>query len=265
MCNAISSSRELMRVCRNSDDYGRGYHGCQQEHIFNNVFNSVLTSQLNLIPDGDMFMTAAQAPHYHVVLRALMPGPVLLSDKPNEHDMAVLDRIHGWGTDNHGKLDQVVVKTAHAIQPIPNRIFEARKSEWGDRALKGFVNLDEGRSIIAFWNVNREHGQTHDSLSVADVFESLRLDADRTSTPYAVFKTGWGDSGPVAVLESGAAKSAERLLDVSVGHLEAETMLVTPFLAVGKHQVAVLGTLSKVAGMTRCWSKSVLGGKLCRI
>ena len=59
-------------VIRNTDDFNLKRPNIHRNHIQYNIFNAMLISQLCFIPDADMFMTGAQWPEYHAVLRAFL-------------------------------------------------------------------------------------------------------------------------------------------------------------------------------------------------
>ncbi|KAK9252251.1 hypothetical protein V1507DRAFT_232841 [Lipomyces tetrasporus] len=80
-------------VFRNTDDFGLPRPAVHRDHIRYNLMNCIITSRMALIPDADMFMSGAQWAEYHAVLRAFFPGPVLLSDRAQEHDLRVIHKL----------------------------------------------------------------------------------------------------------------------------------------------------------------------------
>ncbi|KAG8912432.1 hypothetical protein FRC01_005102, partial [Tulasnella sp. 417] len=102
-------------VLRNSDDYYPNEPDSHRYHIFINVVNAMFTSQLNLVPDLDMFQshpyirpqgegnethTPLQSDIYpqaafHAALRSLGAGPVTITDVPGKTDSSILNKLVG--------------------------------------------------------------------------------------------------------------------------------------------------------------------------
>ena len=56
------------------------------------AYNSLWIGQF-IYPDWDMFQTTHPAAYFHAASRAISGGPIYVSDKPGEHDFALLKQI----------------------------------------------------------------------------------------------------------------------------------------------------------------------------
>lgn len=84
---------------RNSFDFQPRMPERQQRHLAVNAANAILHHTV-VFPDWDMFQTAHPAAGLHAAARAISGGPVYVSDKPGEHDIALVRKLflpdHGW-------------------------------------------------------------------------------------------------------------------------------------------------------------------------
>ena len=80
-------------VWRNSDDfYPQKPFAAQAKHLVSNAYNAVLTGAF-ATPDWDMFQSTHEHALFHALARALSGGPVYVSDKPGQHNSALLRRL----------------------------------------------------------------------------------------------------------------------------------------------------------------------------
>ncbi|KAI9768707.1 MAG: hypothetical protein M1840_004702 [Geoglossum simile] len=78
-------------VARNSDDFfpDRGHPW----HVFCNAHNSTFTSQLNVLPDWDMFQTSHPYASFHAAARCISGGPIYITDGPGKHDVDIIRQM----------------------------------------------------------------------------------------------------------------------------------------------------------------------------
>lgn len=226
-----------------------------------------------MIPDGDMFMSSSEAPVFHAILRALMPGPILLTDKQGQHDSALINRFVGQTRD--GK--QVILKTDDPVRPVQNRLFDRDCREGGrGRALVGSVYLPRVKStIIGCWNVRENHvdNKVDDWLTGRDLRDAFP-DAP-SAEEYLVYKPGYCSDSAWAIWNPKENKDPGQVMHITLNHLAAETVLVVPIhsaeVPVGderdshkvkvKVKVAVCGLVDKFAGLAGVTGISLSSGK----
>lgn len=242
-----------MRIASNTDDYGRVWLASPHvDHIFQNLYTSLLTNNLCVKPDGDMFMSLTEAPVFHAVLRALMPGPVLLTDKTGEHDPELIRRFVG---ETQGGA-QVVLKTRQAVRPLQGRLFEQDCRSGGGgigRALVGSVHLPElDSAILGCWNVreNSFENQVDDHLTPRDLLDAFP--DGPAAQDYLVFKPGWCSEPTWARWKP--YSTGDKIMRITLNHLAAETVLLVPTHQL-QHEgitvatVALCGLVDKFAGL----------------
>lgn len=158
---------------RNSDDFGmiHDLRNAHQVFVFSNLANALVSNQLATVPDADMFMSAAQYPTTHAVLRAMFPGPLLLSDKPGEHDLNLVRKL--IGKDEHGTWR--VVKCESAAELLPRRLLDTSVMEDADgTATWAAVRCGHGALIAAF-NCRDVGRKVNDQLTVEDVEDAKAM------------------------------------------------------------------------------------------
>lgn len=273
----IFAVESYSRLYSNSDDFGLLWrHNAHQLHIFYNVYTSILTSQLCHVPDADMFMTAAQLPLYQALLRALVPGPLLLTDKQNEHDLNIVGALVG-----HTKTGEAsVVKTQQACRPLANRLFPTSTSDQpvgngeGPPVI-GYVSsprLDS--SILVAWNTrDRDHpGKSKVAVTVLDILDALELPATKKTLDesYIVYRHGYtgglsdSQDRQVAVVTP-ETYANQSVMTVTLEHnaCEAFTIAKMHTLQYEGHElrVACLGLVDKLAGLSALQSVGIFKGK----
>jgi hypothetical protein len=207
-----------------------------------------------------MFMSSSEAPVFHAILRAMMPGPVLLTDKQGQHDPILINRF--IGQTRSGK--QVILKTDDPVRPVQNRLFDRDCREGGQgRALVGSVYLPRVKSsIIGCWNVRENHvdNRVDDWLTGRDLRDSFpgALSAEE----YLVYKPGYCSDSAWATWNPEEDKDEAQVMHITLNHLAAETVLVIPIhsaeVPIGHEgddeaqvevKVAVCGLVDKFAGL----------------
>jgi hypothetical protein len=195
-----------------------------------------------------MFMSLTQAPIYHAILRALMPGPILLTDKAGQHDLPLIRRF--LGVDKRGR--QVVLKTKDTVRPLANRVFQTDCRGEGDgRALVGSVSVPEsGSSILAYWNTraNAPSNRVYDRVTRQDLMDSVG--DPHPGDEYIIYKPGYCSSFDWAIWDP--ANEVDEIMPIELNHLAAETVLVVPLRSAGGpkgKKVAICGLIDKFAGL----------------
>ncbi|GIM11600.1 hypothetical protein Vretimale_15098 [Volvox reticuliferus] len=94
MCHSTENLYRMTAtaVARASDDFYPRDPASSHPHIAACAFNSVFLGAL-LQPDWDMFHSKHPAARLHAAARAVSGGPVYVSDKPGEHDFALLHTL----------------------------------------------------------------------------------------------------------------------------------------------------------------------------
>lgn len=241
----VTNTRMVQLIRRNSDDFGLEgkKEDVQQQHIFTNLTNSLLTNHLALIPDPDMFMTADQAPLYHALLRVMYPGPLLLSDRPGQHDLDLIARM----TARDAREVTQVVRTEDFARPLASRILDVEilGSNTG-RGLWAASRTAAGGAIIGVWNARNDisKARVEDTLTVEDLRDALNADLEREHLVVEVDLAG-------KRLRRGKVVSADHtgiIFEVRLETLEAACFWVVPVIQLVSARLAVLGLIDKVAG-----------------
>lgn len=192
-------------------------------------------------------MSLTEAPVYHAILRALMPGPILLTDKAGQHDLELVRRF--LGVDKSGQ--QVVLKTSDTVRPLANRVFQSDCRDGGNgRALVGSVYLPEsGSSILAYWNAreNAPDNRVYDQVTRRDLLDSGV--ETHTGCDYIIYKPGYCSTFDWAIWDP--TSDVDEIMPIELDHLAAETVLAVPLRFVeGKmKKVAICGLIDKFAGL----------------
>ncbi|KAK9312212.1 glycoside hydrolase superfamily [Lipomyces starkeyi] len=245
-------------VFRNSDDFGlprpKNVH---RDHIRYNLMNCIITSRMCLIPDADMFMSGAQWPEYHAVLRAFFPGPVLLSDEAEEHDLAVIHKLIGRTTAGHYEL----VKSHNPALPLRSRIWEQSIGSGIGPSIKASSYFPPAKSsALVMWSSrdHAEHSSTDIILSsdVVDVLGQYVLQ----DTRYVL----WFAKMEEAVFFGGTTdpRSVFPLAEVTLPPQMHEIITVAPLHKLGNIEIACLGLLKKYAGLAAIADTELIGTTL---
>ena len=256
-------------VIRNSDDFGLERPDIHRNHIHYNIYNAMLTSQLCLIPDPDMFMTSAQWPEYHAVLRAFFEGPVLLADKPGQLDLQILKKLVGRSPINSYEL----VRAPHTIRPLSRNVWERCLDGGIGPAIKGvFYFPAAGSASLVLWNARQ--GALERTADI--IFEDDLIDAlEGIKWP---LKLGGMLDVSVWLSNSGVAKSVSLtsfgletsykttyslpVMSISLESQGTETLTIAPYHNVGDTMIACLGLIDKYAGLAAIQGTQIVGGKL---
>jgi hypothetical protein len=230
---------------RNSDDFNLEYEERHTDYAQFNIYGSILTSQLSLIPDFDMFATAPEEkwPTYHAFLRALSPGPTLVSDTPDvTTNQSIIDRLTSRVKGGAVR----VVKTDSPATALPGRWFWDNLQGPADGpAMLAYVKVPAAHgSIIGVWNCRSATTQSwaKDKLSLQDVEESLEV--DNLDGEYVLWSIGLaGRSDKYQLIGPGNKVDFK----IQLARAECEGIVVAKVWKVGGRKLAVLGMLDKYA------------------
>jgi hypothetical protein len=254
-------------VIRNSDDFGLKRPNVHRNHIQYNIFNAMLISQLCFIPDADMFMTGAQWPDYHAVLRAFFEGPILLADKPGTCDLQIIHKLIGKSTEDIYET----ITAPETIRPLARNVWEHFSDALDGPSIKGVASFPDSNSAsIVLWN-SREDA-LYNSSDI--IFEGDLLDAlngTEQNTPKALEVAIWfftsGKAMGVALDNFGDSPeydpiSSRPLLSISLAPKTTEILTIAPFHVLGHIKIANLGLIDKYAGLAAVKSSRTIGGRL---
>ncbi|KAG0646377.1 putative galactinol-sucrose galactosyltransferase 2 [Hyphodiscus hymeniophilus] len=256
-------------VIRNSDDFGLNRPDIHRSHIHFNIFNAMLTSQLCLIPDPDMFMTSAQWPEYHAVLRAFFEGPVLLADKPGELDLEILNKLIGKSPTGRYQI----VRAPQTIRPLSRAVWERYLDGGFGPAMKGVSYFPAARSAsLVLWNTRQGALQsTADIIFESDLIDALEGIKDSVESGESLDLAVWffssGLAKSVSLKDFGSepsygAELSPPVIAVSLEPQATEALTIATYHSVGDTMVACLGLIDKYAGLAAIQRTQVKGGQL---
>ncbi|KAG5188142.1 hypothetical protein JKP88DRAFT_178296 [Tribonema minus] len=137
-------------IVRGSDDFYPRDPASHGTHIYANAFNALLLAYCGALQDWDMFQTSLGAVGaMHAAARAISGGPVYISDRPGEHDAALIRKM---------VLEDGSVPRARrsALPTLPSLFVDAQH--------------DKSRPLLSIWNENPAHG--HGVVGVFNVYGS---------------------------------------------------------------------------------------------
>ncbi|KAK6905258.1 hypothetical protein I204_08086 [Kwoniella mangroviensis CBS 8886] len=240
-------------VFRNSDDFNMNYSNTHPDHTHFNTYNTILTSHLCLIPDFDMFASSPSKllPIYHALLRALGPGPILLSDTPqNPSDTRLISKL--LATTKDGK--KAVIKSPRPVQVLSNRWFlDNLKGNTDGPALVAGTRFDEGvGGLIGVWNVH-DHSPSaiaKDKITWRDIEDLLDLEENDASeycltTPMRLSAIADGiTTGRIVTSSNGGS------FEVGLKKGECELVCVSKLYSFEGFKVGLVGLKDKFACMS---------------
>lgn len=253
-------------VIRNSDDFGLKRSNIHRNHIQYNIFNAMLISQLCFIPDADMFMTGAQWPEYHAVLRAFFEGPILLADKPGTSDLQVVRKLIGRSPENVYET----VTAPETIRLLSRNVWERFMDAQDGPSLKGVAYFSDSKSAsLVLWN-SREDGlyQGTDIIFESDVIDALNGIERPILKPLevAIWCFTSGKAMSTILNKSGNSEydliSSQPLISISLPPETAEILTIAPFHDVGHTRIASLGLIDKYAGLAAVKCSRSTGNRL---
>lgn len=143
-------------VMRSSDDFFPDIPESHGVHIYRNAFNSIFMGEFVLC-DWDMFQTKHKFGGFHAASRAISGSPIYVSDKVDEHDFEIIDKL----TMADGKLP-LCIRNA---RPTADCLFLDVNSS--DTLFKVF-NYNKFNSVIGAFNLTADKNLSG-SVKVSDV------------------------------------------------------------------------------------------------
>ena len=165
-------SRPQSAISRNSDDFVPLRENGFEEHMLQNVYNSLYHNAV-YYGDWDMFWSNHEDAEKHALLRALSGGPVYVSDKVGETDADVLKALC--------YKDGTILRADQAAVPTKDCIF-ADPLEKGYLKIKNTCNNVNYLAIYAFGEADAQV-----DFAVADSFMSDKEDKNDEKARYAVY------------------------------------------------------------------------------
>lgn len=233
-------------VWRNSDDFGLEGRSpyAHQQHVFTNIMNTLVSNTLCTIPDADMFMTSRQHPHAHALLRALFPGPLLLTDKPGEHSRSLLLRL--LAPDRQGRA--TVLKAPRAAEPLARRVMDTSVLDYSVGSGMWAAVAIGPVTVVGVWNVRggRDRPQRlQDEVTIHDVEDALGHALDEN---YFVTRVGVQNTGVLStsLIKPGDSGNLCKFNDLPM--MGAATFWIAQAVRLPVGRLAVLGLVDQYAG-----------------
>lgn len=225
----------------------------------------MLISQLCFIPDADMFMTGAQWPEYHAVLRAFFEGPILLADKPGASDVKIVRKLIGRSPENVYET----VTAPENIRLLARNVWERFGDAGEGPSIKGTSYFPDARSAsIVLWNSRQDAlYNSSDIIFEADIIDALDFTNNTvTSTKEIALWPFTAGKAVVAALNTSELDqnvgSSKPILSVSLAPEAMEIITVAPLQDVGNFKIASLGLIDKYAGLAAIVDSKVIDNKL---
>ncbi|KAG2488978.1 hypothetical protein HYH03_012419 [Edaphochlamys debaryana] len=242
MCHSTENLYRMSAtaIARASDDFYPRDPASSHPHIAACAYNSLFIGAL-LQPDWDMFHSKHPAARLHAVARAVSGGPLYVSDKPGEHDFALL----------------------HSLVLPDGSVFRGELPGRPTRDCLFADVLRDGRSLLKVWNTNPVTGVVgvfhlqgsawdrvrrkffvHDKAPPRLSAEVRPFDVDAFRPPATAATARSGDAGasaagsPAFVVRSRNSGAIALLggnqgVQVSLGSGEADVVTVAPLLRAG--------------------------------
>ncbi len=129
-------------VMRTSDDFYPQRPETHHAHAWINAHTSFWFGEF-ILPDWDMFQSAHPAGALHAASRAISGGPVYVSDKPGQHDFALLRKLV--------LSDGSVLRADHPGRPTRDTLFADPTSE---PILLKIFNRNRDAGVVGLFNAN---------------------------------------------------------------------------------------------------------------
>ncbi|KAG0636371.1 glycoside hydrolase superfamily [Tuber brumale] len=237
---------EASRVLfRNSDDFFPDIPSSHVWHVFANSMNNIYTSNLNCLPDWDMFQSALPTyAGFHAAARCISGGPIYITDTPGHHNVSLIKQIGAYSPQGY------TVALRPSCIALPTDPFVAYNS---NRLLKvgNFSGGRGGSSTLAVFNVSES--QNSELLSVDDFLGILHehnyVIRAHTSGGVTEVTGGTGSLIPIILPQNGW----ELLTAVPI-------VEITHLQSTGRFTFGVLGIISAMAGVSAIIQQSVNTG-----
>jgi len=131
---------------RNSEDFFPDEPASHPWHIFCNAHTNVLTHDLNVLPDCNMFQTNRQYSAFHAAARCISGGPIYFTDKPGEHDINLIKQTTARNKKKTIILRPKVAKTTY--------LYASNEEK---RLLRiGTSTMDTDIPLLGIFNINHQ-------------------------------------------------------------------------------------------------------------
>lgn len=164
--NGHESGKPHSVVLRNSDDFFPEIIDSHYWHLYTNFYNCIYTSNLEAVPDFDMFQTKIgkviredsilkKIPSLHAAARCISGGPIYFTDTPSIHN---LDVLYSFAAKSPKGIDIVLIPDSiakpedpyykfgsHTLMRICNKVDREKKGIKGK--LLGIFNLSDSTLI----------------------------------------------------------------------------------------------------------------------
>ena len=225
----LSSSR--LPVLRNSDDFFPDIPSSHPWHIFANAMNSLYTSNLNALPDWDMFQSSL--PTYgtmHAAARCISGGPIYITDCPGKHNISLIKQLTGKPIGSEGLISLRPSRVALVSDPF---------IEYNGTQLlrvENFVGGKGGAGLLAIFNT-AVHPITE--LILLKDFPGV-IQGER----YIIRAFSTDTVTDIGVLGDPEPKS----ISIALPPCDWEFLTAARVIPLGEHFVGTLGLMDKIAG-----------------
>ena len=211
-------------------------------HVFANSMNNIYSSNLNCLPDWDMFQSSLPTyAGFHAAARCISGGPIYITDTPGHHDIHLIKQIGAYSPGGY----TVALRPSCIALPIDP--FVAYNS---NRLLKvgNFSGGRGGSALLAVFNVSER--QNSELLRIDDfpgiLPERNYVIRSHTSGEVTVIKPGTGSLMPIILPRSGW----ELFTAVPVVEITHPTLT-------GNFTFGVLGIISAMSGVSALIRQSI--------
>ena len=228
-------------VMRNSDDYYPEIPASHAWHIFVNAYNALITRELNVLGDWDMWQTKGIRgwEGAHAAARAVSGGTIMITDALGEHDLELLKGMTARGTGG----GEVVLRTT------PGAV--GKRGVWERYCDQNilFVGAEAGEAgVLGLFNM--AEGDRHALIAPGD-FEALK------SKEFVVGSQQTGRIfGPIKTSERGLVM-AEELVQVKLEPKGWDILTAYPVVSVSETSMAILGLRGKMTGAAAIVKQSI--------
>jgi len=204
--------------------------------------NNIYSSNLNCLPDWDMFQSALPTyAGFHAAARCISGGPIYITDTPGQHDTSLIKQIGAYSPEGY------TVALRPSCIALPTDPFVAYN---GNRLLKvgNFSGGRGGSSLLAIFNISESQNS---ELLLVDDFPGISSEHNyviraHTSGEATVVKPGTGSLMPIILPQYGwelftAVPVVEITYPKSAGHFT----------------FGVLGIISAMSGISALIHQSI--------
>ncbi|KAI5818022.1 glycoside hydrolase superfamily [Pyronema omphalodes] len=217
-------------LLRNSDDFFPNIPDSHLWHLFCNAMNNIYTSNLNVLPDWDMFQTSLSIyGGIHAAGRCISGGPIYITDSPGSHSIPLVRGMAAKSIRDRNRL--VILRLTEVAMPVDPYV-----AYNGNRFLKVTNIFQRGgsgggnSSMLAIFNTTTT--ETSEILQLSE-FRGMKKDGR-----YLLRQHGTGQCFPVVQNED-----QRIVLTLKKAGWEVFRMVEM------RGGIAVLGLLEQIAGV----------------